>query len=77
MENTLLFPTGIVLYKPQIAMVRHDTLGQYPNVVWERDEDESIKTTLYKLAKIQMARSRTSSFKIMCLNIPILHLVNT
>jgi len=50
MENTLLFPTGIVLYKPQISMVRYDTLGQYPNVVWERDEDESIKTYIvYKL----------------------------
>jgi|GEM_PF-4825176 len=32
-ENTLLFPTGIELYKPTIAMVRYDTLGQYPNVV--------------------------------------------
>jgi len=43
-ENTLLFPTGIELYKPTIAMVRYDTLGQYPNVVWERALDKNIKT---------------------------------
>lgn len=50
MENTMLFPTGVVLYKPQIAMVRYDTLGQYPNVVWERAEGENIKTYIvYKL----------------------------
>lgn len=50
LENTLLFPTGIVLYKPEIAMVLYDTLGHYPNVVWKRDEGENIKTyVIYKL----------------------------
>jgi hypothetical protein len=49
-DNSLLFPTGVSIYQPQICMVRYDTLTNIPNVVWERELGNNVKSyIIFKL----------------------------
>lgn len=49
-DNMLLFPFGVDVYRPSICMVHYDTLTNIPNIIWDRETTENIKSYIvYKL----------------------------